>query len=56
MEDLTLTISWWQPKIIKPSDSKTKQTPHLWGLFRFGIKQGFAHPGRKRPTCNIVLG
>ena len=37
-------------------DSKTKQTPHLWGLFRFGIKQGFAHPGRKRPTCNIVLG
>ena len=39
-----------------PPDSKTKQTPHLWGLFRFGIKQGFARPGRKRPTCSIVLG
>ena len=33
-----------------PPDSKTKQTPHSWGLFHFGIRQCPTLPGRHQPS------
>ena len=31
-------------------DSKTKQAPQMWGLFRFGIRQCPTLPGRHQPS------